>query len=92
MRLYIDTSDPQKIAITIDGEKFEAESRQNKSKMLLPFIMEKLAAQDKTLQDVTEIELNRGPGSFTGLRVGMSVANAIAYVHGLHLDTALNYR
>lgn len=79
MKLHIDTSDAEKIVIEIDGERFETESRQNKSQMLLPFIVEKLSGQGKTLHDITEISVNKGPGSYTGLRVGISVANAIAW-------------
>jgi len=83
MKLYIDTSDAEKIAIEIDGERFETESRQNKSQMLLPFIVEKLAENGKVLHDITEVGACTGPGSFTGLRVGISVANAIRWAQKL---------
>jgi tRNA threonylcarbamoyladenosine biosynthesis protein TsaB len=33
----------------------------------------------KTLKDVEGIVCFRGPGSFTGLRIGLSVGNALAY-------------
>jgi tRNA threonylcarbamoyladenosine biosynthesis protein TsaB len=31
------------------------------------------------MDQIKEIEVNLGPGSFTGLRVGVSVANALAW-------------
>ena len=42
-------------------------------------IMELLKAQSSKLQAITEIEVNPGPGSFTGLRVGAAIANALGY-------------
>lgn len=38
-----------------------------------------LHAVDKNLEDIEGIVVFKGPGSFTGLRIGMSVANALAY-------------
>jgi tRNA threonylcarbamoyladenosine biosynthesis protein TsaB len=42
-------------------------------------IEELLARQDKSLGDVQGIVGFAGPGSFTGLRIGLTVANALAY-------------
>jgi len=42
-------------------------------------IDEVLASSGKRLSDVAGIVCFRGPGSFTGLRIGMSIANALAY-------------
>lgn len=82
MKLYIDTSGREKIIVGIDSEKFETKARQEKSQKLLPFIDELLKKKDKKIEDITEIEVNTGPGSFTGLRVGVSVANALGWVLG----------
>jgi tRNA threonylcarbamoyladenosine biosynthesis protein TsaB len=42
-------------------------------------ILNKLSISNK---DIAGIAIYRGPGSFTGLRIGMSVANALAYALG----------
>lgn len=38
-----------------------------------------LTAQHKTWSDVSGVVCFQGPGSFTGLRIGLTVANALAY-------------
>jgi len=79
MKLYIDTSSSEKVIVGVDGEMFESDSKKEKSQRLLPFIQEVLEKKEKQLEDVTEIEVNLGPGSFTGLRVGVAVAQALGW-------------
>ena len=86
MKLYIDTSSSEKIVVGIDGEHFTAKAKKDKSQKLLPLIEEKLKEKGKKLRDISEVEVNTGPGSFTGLRVGVSVAQAIAW----DLDIPIN--
>jgi len=42
-------------------------------------LTEVLQNTDKELQDIQGIVMFKGPGSFTGLRIGASVADALAY-------------
>lgn len=86
MKLYIDTSPSKKIIIGLDKKRFETDARQEKAQKLLPFIDELLKKEKKKLKDITEIEINTGPGSFTGLRVGVSVANALGWALGVPVN------
>ena len=47
-----------------------------------------LTAQGRTLGDISGIVVYRGPGSFTGLRIGVSVANALAYAQDVPIAAA----
>jgi tRNA threonylcarbamoyladenosine biosynthesis protein TsaB len=38
-----------------------------------------LLANDKDWSDISGVVVYQGPGSFTGLRIGLSVSNALAY-------------
>lgn len=42
-----------------------------------------LKDQGKTLQDIQGVVMYKGPGSFTGLRIGLSVGNALTASYGL---------
>lgn len=45
---------------------------------LLGYLQEQLAAHDASWHDISGIGVFRGPGSFTGLRIGITVLNTLA--------------
>lgn len=86
MKLYIDTSNSEKILIHLNDEIIEKEAKRERSQALLSLIEETLAKKGKSSKEIQEIEVNLGPGSFTGLRVGVSVANALGWVLGVPVN------
>jgi tRNA threonylcarbamoyladenosine biosynthesis protein TsaB len=55
---------------------------------LLPIVQRLLRASGRTLDDLRGLVLSDGPGSFTGLRVGASVAKALVHTRPIPLWTA----
>jgi tRNA threonylcarbamoyladenosine biosynthesis protein TsaB len=88
--LLINTSSNKETKIGLKlGEKTFWEKKESglfHSQIVLPLIDKILKAYRITIKDITAIKVNRGPGSFTGLRVGIAVANAL----GFALKTPVN--
>lgn len=88
--LYIDTSNSEEISIELEnaGKKFKetASSKVLKSQALLPLIEKTLKENNFSVSDISEIRVNPGPGSFTGLRVGVSVANVLGWTLGIPVN------
>lgn len=74
--------DPVEICLTRDNGDVLAEKKWSASRTLarnlLPEI-EKLLQTADSSGKLTGIVVYQGPGSFTGLRIGIAVANALAY-------------
>lgn len=77
MKLYLDTSTPTTI-LKLDDRTYEWESGRDLAEKIHGFIFEKLKENGKDWQDISEITFMSGPGSFTGLRIGAAVVNALA--------------
>lgn len=108
MILHIDTKDQKVVRVSLkkEGEVVKSLSDENGygSQVLLPLILKLLrmhkpglSIQNQTgFGKLKGIEVETGPGSFTGLRVGVSVANALGYalkipVNKKKLETNLQY-
>lgn len=100
MTLYINTKDQKIITVSLkeEGRVTKSLSEENEfgSQVLLPLIMKLLRTTNYELPTLQAIEVETGPGSFTGVRVGVSVANALGYslglpVNGKKMETELHY-
>jgi len=80
--LAIDTSgDHGVVAITDGGEvraELHARARSRHGETLLPAIERALGMAELTIADVELIAIGLGPGSFTGVRIGVSTAKGLA--------------
>jgi tRNA threonylcarbamoyladenosine biosynthesis protein TsaB len=82
--LILDTSDNKKITVglIINGKKDIQTKKMtsNKTQIILPMIDKILKEHLLKPKDLSEIQINAGPGSFTGLRMGLAIANAFSFV------------
>jgi len=53
--------------------------------LLVPTILDLLDEQDLAFSEVAAVAVARGPGSYTGLRIGVSSAKGLAYALGIPL-------
>src|SRR3989344_1067964 len=90
MTLYINTENKSLISVTLkNGDQvIDTLSDENKfgSQALLPLILRVLKKNKLEFSDLKGIEVSTGPGSFTGIKVGVSVANALGYSLGIPVN------
>lgn len=84
MVLKIDTTNTEEITVFLQDPKSRkidkiVTTQKRGSQVLLPMIVKILKKNKVNFKDLTQIEVNPGPGSFTGTRVGVAVANAMGY-------------
>ena len=84
--LAIDTAtEACSVSLNIDGssqEIFEVIPRQH-TERVLPMVDELLSSASLDLSQIDAVAFDCGPGSFTGVRVGTSVAQGLAFSHDL---------
>jgi tRNA threonylcarbamoyladenosine biosynthesis protein TsaB len=92
--LIIETSGQPGVVALAAGEQLLGEHRLNEARRhardLAPMVSVLLAKQGWRARDLDGVCVSRGPGSYTGLRVGVMSAKTLAYATGarlLALDT-----
>lgn len=82
--ISIDTSDNKRINVelNVNGIKnnLSSESVILKSEAVLPLIDKLLKENNLVIEEIDEIKVNEGPGSYTGVRVGAAIANVLGFI------------
>lgn len=87
--LAIDSSNqPLSVAIVEDYKMITEQTiniKRNHSIQLLPAVDEALKQANLTIGDIDRIAVANGPGSYTGLRIAVTVAKSLAWAQGKEL-------
>lgn len=81
MIILLDTSTPVcKISLVDDSGTYSNEWNADRelARGLLKYLHDQLETQGRDWKDITGLAVYEGPGSFTGLRIGLTVMNTIA--------------
>lgn len=97
--LFIDTSSSGqvKVSLKIGDKRIEKSLKQEFGSQVLTKLIDAILKENKISKNkLSSIQVNTGPGSFTGLRVGVSVANALGFalkipVNDKEFETELQY-
>ncbi len=89
--IMIDSSGSESVSVVLEtGEGKRSTLKkpvsQAKAQEVLPMIGELLMKHEFALDDVAAIQVNTGPGSYTGLRVGIAIANMLGFLLGVPIN------
>lgn len=86
MKIYLDSTDNTKTLVRIGDREYTRQVDSPRDQNVFGFLLSCLSQEGVTAEDIDSIEVNQGPGSFTGTRVGVAIANAL----GFTLDIKVN--
>ena len=86
--LFIDTHATNTLLILYkDNNLYKIKNKESnsQSEVIMPTLIELLEEENLTVDNLSKIAVVIGPGSFTGIRIGLSTIKAIAQVKNLEI-------
>lgn len=87
--LFLDTSTKYLcVGLALDNKviyKYQEEAIRKQSELTIPKLKEMLSNMNISLNDINEVCVTIGPGSFTGIRIGMCIAKVLASINKIPL-------
>lgn len=87
--LFIDTTKTEETVALQDGNRnvasIEWKGNRDETVKLLPVISRILKKAKLNFHDLDSVTVNPGPGGFSALRIGVTVANILAFALGIPL-------
>lgn len=83
------------VALSIDGEAvevWEENETVNHARLLAPFVENALATLERRELPLDAVAVSVGPGSYTGLRIGLSMAKGLCFSRDVRLITVPTLR
>ncbi len=89
MKLFLDSSTAYLILGLVDDNNkiisFSREGKNDHSETLIDYLKSFLTDNNYQINDITDIFIGRGPGSYTGLRISGVVGKVLAYLKNINL-------
>lgn len=89
MKLYIDSRNNTELILKLNDQVKTLSYESPREQDILQSIEAFLNENEKSLTDLTSIQVETGPGKFTSLRLGIAIANSLAYALNIPINGQL---
>jgi tRNA threonylcarbamoyladenosine biosynthesis protein TsaB len=92
--IYIDTTKKDNCIVKLfkksNGSLHVFKKNCSKSEEIIPALQTLLKEQNSSMDDISHLYIEKGPGSYTGLRVGISIVNTLAWLLDININNSKN--
>lgn len=90
MNLTIDTRNSKEIKVTLEKDEQIVEeisvAENGRAESVLNLLHRALEKSHLDIKEIKEIKFEKGPGSYTGLKAGVAVANALSFALSIPIN------